>query len=177
MANPDLDLGPCQVLFGTYPNEVDIGETQGGVRVAFGTPTAPLLTDQYGTEPQDEVITGMSAQVTVPLAEYTLNRLALALNQDVTTYDAEHGIQGERLVGTKLSSFAQSLTLKKYVDGVVSTDEEDWMRFPSAAPIGNFEISFDGSSQRIIEVIFKAFPDDDDILYYLGDQDAAESGT
>ena len=35
MARADLDLGPCQVNYGTAGAEVDLGRTEGGVRVAF----------------------------------------------------------------------------------------------------------------------------------------------
>ena len=172
MAITDLDLGPCQVLFGVHAGdaEVDLGRTEGGVRVAFSTDVADLATDQRGTTPEDQVVTGQGALITVPLAEYNLTNLGLALNQDVI---GDALIEGENIVGTKLSSKANSLLLKKYVNGAPSIDEEDWIRFPEAAPQGNFEISFSKDGQRIIEIVFTAFPDDSEILYYIGDEAAS----
>ena len=174
-SSANLDLGPCRVYWGS--SQTDLGRTQGGVRVAFSTDAADLLSDQYGTQPENQVITGSGATITVPLAEYTLDNLAIALNQAVTALNSKHGIKGDSLVGTRMTSFADELLLKKYVDGSISSDTEDWIKFPSAAPLGNFEVPFDGSSQRIIEVVFRAFPNADDVLYFLGDEDAAESGT
>jgi len=170
MAREDLDLGPCQVNYGVADAEVDLGRTEGGVRVAFATDVADLMSDQWGTQPEDQVITGQGARITVPLAEYTLENLAIALNQDLLFDEL---IEGGRLVGTKMRSLAQSLLLKKYVNGVVSQDDLDYMRFPVAAPVGNPEILFSKSDQRIIEIEFIAFPDANDILYFIGNEIAS----
>lgn len=173
----DLELGPCRVYFGEEGSESDVGRTQGGVTVSFNTDLADLMSDQFGTSPEDQVITGQGATVTVPLAEYTLKNLAFALNQTVKTTGGKQGVEGSILTGTKLTDKAKSLLIKKYVGGEISTDTEDWIRFPLAAATGTFDISFDGSTQRIIEVTFTAFPNSDDVLYILGDETAAESGS
>lgn len=172
-----LDLGPCQVLFGTAGSEIDLGKTQGGVRVTFSQDEVDLLSDQYGTQPEDQAITGHSAMIVVPLAEYTIENLATALHQTKKQLGTKEGIKGSSLVGSKQTDYGNSLLIKKYVSGVVSTDENDWIRFPNAAPSGNFEIPFDGASQRIIETTFRAFPDANDVLYFIGDEGAAESGS
>jgi len=172
-----LDLGPCAVFYGTEGAEADLGKTQGGVKVAFSQSFADLLSDQYGTEPEDMVITGHGAMITVPMADYTLANYAVALNKTVKTLAGETGIKGDLVVGTKLSTHAKSLILKKYVDGEVSTDEANWLRFPKAAATAKPEIIFDGSTQRIIQSEFRAFPDDNDVLYYIGSKDAADGGS
>jgi hypothetical protein len=172
-----LDLGPCQVLFGTAAAEVDIGKTQGGVRVAFSEDVVDLMSDQYGSQPEDQSITGHTATIVTALADYSVANLAIALNQDELQLGSKKGFKGSSLVGTKLSTKGQSLLLKKYVDGIVSTDENDWIRFPVAAPTGAFELTFDGATQRVIEITFQAFPDANSILYFVGDEDAAESGS
>lgn len=172
-----LDLGPCQMYFGTKDSEVSIGKTQGGVRATFSEDEADLLSDQYGTQPEDQVVTGQAVNVVVPMADFTLDNLAIALNQTVKTYDGKDGIAGASLVGTKRSTEAESLLLKKFVNGVISTNTEDWIRFPKAAPKGNIEIVYDGAGQRIFEVTFQGYPDDADNLYYLGDETAAVGGS
>ena len=179
MPNANLDLGPCAVYYGTAAAEVSVGETQGGVRISFAEDVADLMSDQWGTQAQDQVISGQGAEVVVPMADYTLANLATALSQSVLTLGADSGISGERNVGSKKAtpSAGKSLLLKKYVDGAISADTQNWIRFPVAAPTGSFEIAFDGSTQRIIETTFKAFPDANDRLYFIGDETAAIGGS
>ena len=172
-----LELGPCQVLWGTVGAEVDIGKTEGGVVVTFATDVADLLSDQFGTAPEDQVVTGQKASVACPLADITLENLAIALNQTVKTIGEGSGIAGENIVGTKLSTKAKSLLLKKYVNGSPSSDTQEWVRFPKAAPQGNFDYSFTKDGQRIIAVVFTAFQDDSGFPYYLGDETAAVGGS
>lgn len=165
----DMELGPCQISFGTAGAEVDLGRTEGDVVITWETDIADLKSDQYGTKPEDQVITGMGATIKVPLAENTKTNWALALNQSVSV--GGHLIEGASIIGTKLYDQAESLLLKKYVDGVASTDEADWIRFPRAAPTGNFSTSFGVANQRIIEVTFTAYPDrTSHDLYYIGDE-------
>ena len=113
-----LDLGPCAVFFGTEDSEEDLGKTQGGVKVTFSQAVADLLSDQYGTEPEDQVITGHGAVITIPMADYTLANFAIALHKSVLDLGDDSGIKGDSVVGTKLSTYANSLILKKYVDGL-----------------------------------------------------------
>ena len=170
MPKTDLELGPCQALFGAAGSEADLGETEGGVRVVWTTDVADLLTDQFGSQPQDQVITGQGARITVPLAEYTVAHMGIALNQSLISGVL---IEGDRLVGSKMTSRAQSLLLKEYVDGAVSALPVNWIRFPLAAPVGSPEIAFSKADQRIIEIEFIAFPDVLNILYYIGDETAS----
>jgi len=177
MGAENLELGPCEVKFGTDGAETDRGLTHGGVTVTFGTNFVDLFSDQTGETPQDRIITGQTAIITVPFAEITLDNFALALNQTKKILGADEGVPGENKVGRSLLTNAQSLVLTKYVDGQVSSDTEDVFKFPKAAPSGNFDISFSKDGQRVITVEFVAFPDDNGYLYLIGDEDAAETGS
>lgn len=173
----NLDLGPCSVAFGTDASEVDLGYTEGGVTITFGTQTVELKSDQTGETPLDEVIVGQTAVIKVPLAEVTFDNLAIALNQTKLQYNGAYGVPGTNLVGTSLLSAAQSLVLTKFVDGVESTDSEDIIKFAVCAATGNFDYVFNKSNQRIVMVEFKAYPDANGNLYMIGDEDACESGS
>ena len=177
MSDATLELGPCEVKFGTNNSEVSLGKTQGGVVVNFSQDAADLMSDQYGTGPEDQVITGHGATIVVPMAQYDAANLAIALNQTKTSLGDQEGVKGSSLVGTKRSSKGQSLLLTKYEDGIVSIEENDRIRFPNCAPDGNFSVNFSVSDQRVLEVTFVAMPDANDVLYFLGDEDAAESGS
>jgi hypothetical protein len=168
-----LDLGPCAV----YYNNADLGYTQGGVTVKFTEGVADLKSDQFGSEPMDQMVTGMGATITVPLANYTIDNLALALGRVKKNSSNNYGFLGNLNVGTLKSGMGKQLICKKYVNGSVSNDEDNWITFPIAAPDGNIEIKFDGTNQRIIETTFRAFPANNNVLYIIGDANAANNGT
>ena len=129
-----LDLGPCRVYWGTSGSEADLGKTQGGVMVTFTEDVVDLKSDQFGTQPEDQAVTGFGVEIKVPLADYSLDNLAIALGKTKKTLGLDSGIKGSIVVGTLKSTGAKSLILKKYVDGAISSDEDDWMQFPLAAP-------------------------------------------
>lgn len=172
MSTNDLELGPVEVLFGTAGAEVEVGPTEGGVVVSFSTDVQDLMTDQAGTAPKDQVISGIPTEVTVPFASISFSNMARALNQTLLTVGTSNLIEGANVVGTRLSTKANSLLLKKIINGVASTASANWLRFPQAAPTGNFEFSFSKDTQRIIEVVFTCFPDSSGNRYYLGDETA-----
>ncbi len=172
MSTNDLELGPCEVLFGTAGAEAEVGPTEGGVVANFGTDVQDLMTDQFGTSPKDQVVSGQPTEVTVPFASISFSNMARALNQTLITAGTSNLIKGTNIVGTKMSTKANSLVLKKIINGVASVDQNDWLRFPSAAPTGNFEFPFSKDTQRIIEVVFTCFPDSSSNLYYIGDERA-----
>lgn len=178
MGAENLELGPCQVKFGTDGSETDLGLTEGGVEIEFATQTVDLMSDQTGQAPQDRVIVGQTVMIRVPLAEITMDNWATALNQTKKHYSGSVGVPGANLVGTSLlNSKAQSLVLIKYVDGSASTDSEDYFKFAKAAPTGNFTVSFSRDGQRVMTVEFVAFLDTNSNLYMIGDEDACEQGS
>src|SRR4051812_12774795 len=68
----NVKLGVCTALF----DSADLGYTKGGVEVEVQTNTHEVTVDQMGETPIDEIITGRTVQVTVPMAETTLENLA-----------------------------------------------------------------------------------------------------
>lgn len=180
------ELGPCMVYFGTADAEVvigDVGDTEGGVTINFTNTYADLLSDQHGASPLDKVIVGRGATINVPIADVDLDAFAIVMGQTKKRLGADVGVAGESLVGTKLSTLAQSLLLKKYVDGVVSTEAEtdgvpNWIRFPVCAPSAEtLALVFDKTTQRTLPAVFFAMPDANSRLYFAGDETAAVDGS
>jgi len=73
-----MSIGPCHVLFGTSGSEVDLGWTQGNVKVGVDTQLTEIEVDQE-TDPVMVNITKRPVSVTCPFAHYTLELLNLAL--------------------------------------------------------------------------------------------------
>jgi hypothetical protein len=68
----NVKLGVCTATF----DDADLGYTKGGVEVQVQTNTHEVKVDQMGETPIDEIITGRTVQVTIPMAETTLENLA-----------------------------------------------------------------------------------------------------
>lgn len=153
-----LELGPCAAYLGTAGSEADLGKTHGGVTVRITDDRVDLKSDQYGTGPEDSVITGTVVEVEMSLAEVTFDELAIALNQTKFGSLLTGGVTGENNVGTSMLSAAKSLILKKYVSGALSTDETNWITFPAACPASDVELTYDADNQRVLKITFKCFP-------------------
>lgn len=173
-----LELGPCKVEF----NSVDLGKTQGGVKLTIQDSSVDLKSDQYGSAAEDTIITGTEVMVECSFAEIDFDLLSTVLHQNLI--GASSGVIGENNVGTSLLTNAQELILTKYVDGAASTAATDRVVCPAAAPVGNIELTYDAENQRVANVTFKCFPAtvnanwgtaaaiDKTVTYYFGDETA-----
>lgn len=70
-----VKLGVCTVLF----DGIDLGFTKGGVEVEVTTSTHEVKVDQFGETPIGELLTGRMVKAKVPMAETTLENLALTM--------------------------------------------------------------------------------------------------
>mgnify|MGYP000849207392 CR=1 FL=1 len=74
----NINIGPAWAYFGAQGSEVNLGWTQGGITLKVDTSTTDIEVDQE-SEPVMSNITSRLVSVTVPLAEYTLEAMAVAL--------------------------------------------------------------------------------------------------
>jgi hypothetical protein len=168
-----LELGPADASW----NSVSLGKTNGGIMVKITDDATDLHSDQYGTSAEDTVITGTLVEVTLSLAEITMARLQSILQPQAAT-SSTAAVAGLNKVGTSLLGIAEELELTKYVNGVPSTDAKDKIIFPKAAPIGEVELSYDASNQRVLNAKFKCFfgtVNSKTCSYYFGDETATFS--
>ena len=161
-------LGPCKIEY----DGADIGTTEGGVTIKMAEDSAELKTDQNGTQPIDVVITGVAATIECNLADITLDQFAFAHKTNVITDGDKKKVLIIPNVGTSLRDNAKKLVVKPYVDGVVSTNPNDWYTFNKAGIKAEEEVAFDSSTQRVLKLTFMAFADDNGYVAILGDETA-----
>lgn len=162
----NLDIGPCSITF----NSIDLGYTIGGVKVSVATETKDIEVDQE-VSPVDTLIQKQALTVVVPLAEYTLENLNMALPGSEIVTDATDATKKKLLLksqsGASLITFANTLVL--HPTSLEDTDKsEDWT-FNKAAPVGNLEVLYDKENPKVAEVTFKIFPDTDNTMGIFGD--------
>ncbi|OCP21898.1 MULTISPECIES: hypothetical protein [unclassified Ensifer] len=105
----NVKLGVCTALF----DSADLGFTKGGVEVEVQTNTHEVTVDQMGETPIDEIITGRTVQVTIPMAETTLENLARVMPGSTLVTD------GAKATGTVVFSTAAPVNGDKItIDGL-----------------------------------------------------------
>lgn len=164
----NVKLGVCNVIF----DDEDLGFTKGGVEVEVSTETHEVTVDQFGNTPIDEIIMGRNVQVTVPLAETTLENLVRIMPGATLITDAvdptKKKVDVSTGVNTSLLSIAKQLVLRP----VGTTGEDDFI-VHRAMTAGALQFAYNFDQERVFNVSFKGYADADGNLFTVGDETAA----
>jgi hypothetical protein len=164
----NVKLGVCTVLF----DEIDLGFTKGGVEVEVATNTHEVTVDQLGETPIDEIITGRTVKVTVPMAETTLENLVKIMPGSRLITDATTPTKKKVIVatGTSTSLLALAKTLTLRPKGSTGADDFTVLKAMTA---GAIQFAYQTDQERIFNVVFKGYADDSGDLFSVGDDTAA----
>lgn len=149
-----VNMGVCNVEFaGT-----DLGFTKGYVKASYSMETVEKTVDQMDT-PIDEVVTKQAFEVTVPMAEKSLQRFATLFPGAtlVTGAGADAGkykLSLSGAAGSSLASLGAVLIIKP-----VGGDAHTWVTLYKAVPVPTMEMTYDKENIQVFEVKFKAIPD------------------
>lgn len=162
-----VQMGVCNVTF----NAQDLGYTKGGVKVKYSAESTPKEVDQLDT-PIDEIITKQTFEVTVPMAEADLTRLATLLPGATLITDGQKlRLDLSGAAGTSLAAMGAELIITP-VGGAAN----DKITLHKAVPTPNLEFAFEKENVRVYEVTFKAIPDGGDWVTF-GDVTATTTTT
>lgn len=145
------DLGPCKVEF----NSVDLGYTEGGVKVTYEGSYKETKYDQGGDTVQNVISMGKKCEVEVPLADSSL-----AILEDVIpgSTDGTTNFKFSNSVGMDGRAAAKTLVLTRIKSNIPSTDALDKLTLPVAFPTEKIEWGFGKDGQRVTKITFKALP-------------------
>lgn len=161
----DVKMGVCNVEFGGS----DLGYTKGFVKVKYSADTVEKTVDQEDAA-IDEIVTKQTLEVTVPMAEYNLQRLVSLLPGATFT----NGTGGKKKLvlsgdaGTSLKDMAQTLVLKP-----VGGTTNDWLTLHYAIPKPALEYSYEKENVQVFSITFKALKGVDGKWVTWGDETAA----
>lgn len=162
--NPVNDLGPCGVVFGDGEG-TDLGATLGGVIFRHTEESRPVHEDQKGVTEVDGIKVGASCEVEVPLTRTALGILATIIGGSTYTGSIlKVGVP----IGISLLDNSQKLVLKPLIDNVISEDSGTWLTVFKAYPRADIELVYNNEGQRVYKVIFKAFPNSENLLWQMG---------
>jgi len=156
MANPNRDLSPCVIDFNeaTYIFE----KTMGGVIFNYEELQAAIKRDQAGETDVDDVTIGVvNPTLIVPLSE------EIVANLEAVFGNVSAGVANLKVsnpVGEPVFVKAKQLIVKPIVNGVISLVEAEWLYIHRAHPRVAMEQPYDNAGQRVTNVIFKGYPDD-----------------
>ncbi|MCP4158598.1 MAG: hypothetical protein GY760_00875 [Deltaproteobacteria bacterium] len=144
-------MGVCNVSFDSN----DLGYTKGFVKVEYTVETNPVEVDQEDSI-IDEKITKQEMKVTVPLAEYDLERLAGFLPGTTYVPDATDPATKYKMVMTGSSGSGLRDLAKELIIAPVGGGETEKLTLHHAAPIPNISFSYEKDNLKVFEITFKA---------------------
>jgi hypothetical protein len=160
----NVKIGVCRVYYGGE----DLGYTKGGVSVSVSTDTYEVKVDQFGETPISENITARSVTVTVPMAETTAENLIKIMPGAKANGDA---VDVETAIGTNLLTLSKELRLRPLAldeaEGGPDTSEDFVVH--KAGTGGGLEFAYNHDSERVFNVTFKGYPNEDGVIFSYGD--------
>lgn len=154
-----------------------IGETQ-NVVLSDAQQFSPITFIQKGQSPVNNIETGYEANLTVDIAQGSVERLTqifdhIQASRDAVTAAVE-GYYRKVSVGSAHSDYWARLTLVKIKGGTDSTDPLESVTFLRCAPMSNMNVTYDSTSQRVLAATFQIYASDyyvsgSPLLWYGGD--------
>ena len=149
-------LGQNSVSVAVEFGGTDLGEIFGGVKVHFDRAVFKTKADSTGDTPRSEIVMGSNASAACALTEVQLDSLAAVSIGSLNTGETRLALSHE--VGRDLLDDADELIVKPIIDGIVSTDPEDWICIPKAVPLVNFDVELKLGTQNAWGVTFEGHP-------------------
>lgn len=156
MPNPNRDLSPCIIDWddGTIVFE----KTMGGVVFNYEELLVAIKRDQAGETDVDDITAGVvNPTLEVPLSEEEVSNLKACFS------NVSGGVTNLKVsnpVGSPRFALAKQVIVKPIVDGVISTTEAEWLYIHRAWPRIAMSQTYDSANQRVTQVTFKGYPDD-----------------
>lgn len=169
MANSEnVKLGVCSVSF----NGVDLGHTKGGVELTYEPVFKDIAVDKYGETPTEKVLIGEKLTVKVPLAEYTLANLKVAMPMGSKAGAGDARLTLGSNAGKEGSTEAKQLVLHPISEGTRVND----VVVHKALVTSTVSIKHMVDEEKLVEVTFEALLDesksDGNYLGFIGDSTA-----
>ena len=164
MPNPNRDLGPCSVIWDPINAvnpagaNIELNPTFGGVTFGDEVADEDIHEDQAGITIVDGVHTGRTVLATLPMTRSSLAQLQVAIKGSTA---GAANLKVTNWVGGNQFPLSKELLIKPIVDNVPSTTPAEWLHIHRAYPKSNLEWQYNNADQRVTNVVFKSFPDDE----------------
>lgn len=155
-------IGVCNVKFG----EKELGTTKDGVTVTIASETAAVEIDQ-SISPIDEILTKLTVEVEIPLAELDLTVLESVIPNSKLTGSSPKKLVVDGNTSGSLLELADELVLTP-----ISGDSDDTFTVLKAAFTPDISFSYTKGEQRVFKLKAKGYTDANGDLFLWGDKAA-----
>lgn len=144
--------------------------------MTVNTDTYEVTVDQYGTTPIKEFVTGRTVEVSVPMAETTIENLVKIMPGATLVTDSVEDtkmyVNVPSAAGLDLLDYAKPLVLHPMANDDMDKSD-DFTVFKAATP-GALDYQYTLDNERIFNCTFKAYPDSENgnQLFAIGDTTA-----
>lgn len=164
----NVKVGACSVTF----NSVDLGHTKGGVEVSYEPIYHDVTVDKYGETVVEKYLIGEKITAKVPLAEFTIANLKVAMPQTTFAGAANARITLGKSAGQKATTSAAQLVLHPLNMGTRAND----IVLHKAYVGSTVDLKMMVDEEKVYEVEFEALLDetksDGNYLGLIGDSTA-----
>lgn len=165
---PDITkvkVGVCTVSY----NNLDLGHTLGGVEVSYEPEYADVKVDKYGNTVVEKYLVGEKFTAKVPLAEFTIANLRVAMPQSQFAGAGNSRILIGSSAGDTAKAVAYQLVLHPINEGTRAYDVVMYKAYVSSQVALNHKVD----EVKVIECVFEALLDetktDGNYLGLIGD--------
>lgn len=162
---PKLPIGDIGTVEIVYDYGHDSGQANhrlspflGAVKLRLTDAVADVQEEAYGDASVDAVFKGSVVELEVPMTRSTLEQLETVLPGVSHTTDM---LKFSNKCGSSMYDVAVPLLLKPIRDGVVSTNDAEWVLIYKCYAFRTIELPFDRGTQRVHLIKFKVFPNQD----------------
>jgi len=164
----NVQVGACSVSF----KGLDLGHTKGGVEVSYEPEYHEVAVDKYGTTPVEQVLLGEKLTAKVPLAEFLISNIGIAVPQGEYAGAANARRTIGAAAGKKQLTDAGQLVLHPLNEGTRRHDIVFYKAIVDEAVV----LSHKNDEEKVVEVTFRALIDesrsDGNYLGLIGDSTA-----
>jgi len=164
----NVKVGACSITY----NGVDLGHTKGGVEMSYEPVYHDVSVDKYGESVVEKYLTGEKWTIKVPLAEFTIANLKVAMPQGTFGGAGNARLTLGHSAGTKATTSAAQLVLHPLNMGTRAND----IVLHKAYVASTVELAMKVDEEKLMEVTFEALVDetktDGNYLGMIGDSTA-----
>lgn len=164
----NVQVGPCDVVF----KGINLGHTKGGVEVSYEPTHHDVTVDKFGETVVQKYLLGEKLTVKVPLAEFTIANLGVAVPQGEYAGAANARRTIGAAAGKKATDDAGQLVLHPIIEGTRRHDIVIHKAYVASTIVLPLQVD----AEKLIEVTFEALIDetksDGNYLGFIGDSTA-----